>query len=84
MRHRAVLAVPMFLKIKVGQAADVAHSFHKDSVVAHKVQDGLGAVGQREVQHKGSQQDAGHLLQELGSLCSNTAQLTQLKQQCIY
>ena len=46
MRHRAILAVPMLLKIKVGQAADVANPLHKDSVIAHKVQDGLGTVGQ--------------------------------------
>ena len=58
----------MLLKVKVGQAADVAHPFHKDSVVAHKVQDGLSTVGQGEIQHKGSQQYAGHLLHKLGSL----------------
>ena len=46
MRDCAVLAVPVLLKIKVGQAADVADPLHKDSVVAHKVQDGLSTVGQ--------------------------------------
>ena len=74
----------MLLKIKVGQAADVAHPLHKDGVVAHKGQDGLGAGGQREVQHKGSQQDAGHLLHKLGSLCTSHSTDYSTEQQCRY
>lgn len=64
----AILAVTMLLKVKVGQAADVPDALHEHSVVAHKLQDGVCAVGQGEIQHKGGQQNTGHLLQEQAGL----------------
>ena len=65
-----ILAVAMLLEVKVGQAADVADPLHKHCVVTHKLQDGISAVGQGEVQHKGREQNAGHLLNELTGLRS--------------
>lgn len=67
-RLSAIFAVAMPLKIKVGQAADVTHTFYEDSVIPHKLQDGVCAVGQGEVQHKRRQQNASHLLHKQAGL----------------
>ena len=68
MRQGPILAVTMLLKVKVGQAADVPHSLHKDSVVTHKVQDGMCAVRQGEAEHEGGQHYTCHLLQKQAGL----------------
>lgn len=78
-RDCAILAVAMLLKVKVGQAANVAHALHKDSVVTYKLQDGLSAVGQGVVQHKRGQQYAGHLLYKLRGLHTTHQPVTARK-----
>ncbi len=54
----------MLLKVKGSQAADVPHTVHKHGVVPHKLEYGWGAAWQGEVEHKGSEDDAGHLFQK--------------------
>lgn len=68
MRDSTIFAVAMLLKVKVGKAADIPHSLHKDSILAYKLQDAVCAVGQGEEEHKGGEQDAGHLLHKLAGL----------------
>ena len=68
MRLGAILAVAVPLKVKIGQAADVTHTFYKHGVLPHKVQDGISAVGQGKVEHKWGQQDAGHLFHKQAGL----------------
>ena len=80
-RDSPIFAVAMLLKVEVSQAADVPHALHKDCVVTHKVQDGVGAVGQGEVQHKRGQQYAGHLLHEQARL--HTQWTLMLRQVCV-
>ena len=40
------------------------HKQGKHSVLTHRIQGGVGALWQREVQHKGRQHNAGHLFKE--------------------
>ena len=72
-RQGPILAVTMLLKVKVGQAADVPHSLHKDSIVTHKVQDGMCAVRQGEVEHEGGQHYACHLLHKQAGLAHKSS-----------
>ena len=75
-RHSSILAVAMLLKVKVREAADVTNPIYKDGVVSHKLQDGICAVGQGEVEHKGGEQDTGHLLHKLAGLRTMLATVT--------